>query len=182
MGIHLGLHLGFHLGFDLSFHEGFQYRPPSDRGWEPLLLSCRGRVTWSHRPLTRGCRVGKPECVAYRLEDLFWFHWSLVHAGKENLSTGAKRSTSRLTASGAGAAVSDEGMPEWRQVKARTNCAGFHVPVTSVQSRGYLPMMGDFAEQSIHRRRRYENRQERQVRQVRTRMPATKTRRRLAVH
>jgi len=37
-------------------------------------------------------------------------------------------------------------MPEWRQVKARTNCAGFHVPVTSVQSRDYLPTGADFAD------------------------------------
>jgi len=37
-------------------------------------------------------------------------------------------------------------MSEGRQVKARTKCASYELPVPSVQSRGYLPTRADFAD------------------------------------
>ena len=69
--------------------------------------------------------------------------------GMKTLEGGHKneeRGTGR--ASDAGLAMLEKDMPEWRQVKARTKCASYELPVPSVQSQGYLPTRADFAAQT----------------------------------
>jgi hypothetical protein len=56
------------------------------------------------------------------------------------------RDDSRRRTSGAGVDMLEKDMSEGRQVKARTKCASYELSVPSVQSRGYLPTMADFAD------------------------------------
>ena len=64
----------------------------------------------------------------------------MQEGGQKNEERGTGR------ASGAGFAMLEKDMPEGRQVKARTKCASYELPVPSVQSRGYLPTRADFAD------------------------------------